>query len=183
MTTSAVSKKSDPVAPVCLLLAELLSREIDEPMLKMLRLPEVCGVLETAVPEIGNLLEENWDQARYEEHAVEFCRLFIYPAVCKPFAERWAQNGEEEDFSVRRWFEEGEVPEFPSRIAELPDHHIAKILFVRAGIADAESSTKADYHCQMIRPWAEPFANALGTESQLDIYRSTAAIMASLNLL
>lgn len=163
-----------------MLLAELLSREIDDSLLRLLRIPEVRRVVETAAPEAGDLVDGNWDGARFEEHAVEFCRLFVYPGVCAPNAERWAENLGENHLSVRRWFGDGEAPEFTKRIAELPDTHVAKILVVPAGLADADGSFKTDYDTQMIRPWAARFAEALEEQSRFPIYRAAGAIVAAL---
>jgi len=178
---SETATADDPVAPVCALLAELLSREIDEPLLSLLRLPEVRSVIETVAPETGALPGAKWDAARFEEHSVEFCRLFIYPGICAPRAEHWAKDFEEEQFSVRRWFDnEGAQPAFTPRIEELPDTHIAKILVVRAGLAGASEELVADFEAQMIRPWAASFASALEQQSQLPIYTAAAAIVGAL---
>ncbi len=163
-----------------MLLADLLSREIDDSLLDVLRLPDVRGVVERAAPEAAPYLEADWDRAKFEEHAIEFCRLFIYPAVCPPRADPWVKDCGEEHFSIRRWFAEGGIPEFSPRIAELPDTHVAKILVVRAGLADADAQTITAYESQMIQPWATTFADALGKQSQLPIYQAAAAIIAAL---
>lgn len=113
----------DSLAPVAYLLAELLSREVDA--------------------ELAAALEKPWSKTDFDAHTVEFCRLFIHPAVAPARPEHWLkiQNGER--FSIRRWFAEEDLPELAPHLSELPDTHIAKILAVRAGVGGASEESVA----------------------------------------
>lgn len=171
---------ADPNATVCALLAELLSREVDDSLLEILRAPEVKTLLTTDDSGLLPLLEDEWDAGAAEAHAVEFCRLFVQPCVCLPLAGRWAEGVNDEQLSVQRWIPEGTELPFAPHLAELSDTHIAKILALRAGLASAPPSLVAEYEQQMIQPWAPAFAEHLGNSAELPIYRSTAKILSAL---
>lgn len=184
---SVASKKCNPpagedsVAPVYGLLGELLSREIDEGLLAVLRLAEVREILTRVEPDVASVLEEIWDGARFEEHSVEFCRLFIYPGECLPIAGKWTGNAEDETFSVRRWFlEEGASPDMAKHLAELSDTHVAKILAIRAGLTGASDEVIEGFENEMIHPWRSAFAKRLSECAQLPVYRAVAGILDAL---
>jgi TorA maturation chaperone TorD len=185
---SVASKKYSPsavedsVAPVYALLAELLSREIDEGLLEVLRLTGVGEILTRVEPDLAPVLEGSWDGAIFQEHAVEFCRLFVYPGECLPIAGRWTGNAGDETFSIRRWFtEEGASPDMAKHLAELSDTHVAKILSVRAGLTGAPDEVIADYEREMIEPWRRAFAKQLSECARLPVYRAVADILDALD--
>jgi TorA maturation chaperone TorD len=184
---SVASKKCKPsagedfIAPVYALLGELLSREIDEGILEVLRLTEVGEILTRVEPGVAPVLEQTWDEAMFEDHAVEFCRLFIHPGECLPIAGKWTGNAEDETFSVRRWFiEEGPSSAMTNHLAELPDIHMAKILSVRAGMTESSEEVIAEYEQVMIHPWRGAFAKRLSECARLPIYRAAAGILDAL---
>ena len=167
----------DPLAPVAQLLAELLSREVDESLLSILRSEGVKEVLSAGDPELAAELDKTWEKSDFETHAVEFCRLFIYPAVAPARPEHWMKQRDGEQFSIRRWFEEENLPELAPHLAELPDTHIAKILAVRAGVSGASEEWVAQYEAEMIAPWVEKFAAALREKSEVALYRGVAVVI------
>ena len=60
MTMSAPSNVPDPLAPVAHLLAELLSREVDEELLNLLQADGVADVLAAGAPELAACLAKSW---------------------------------------------------------------------------------------------------------------------------
>lgn len=172
----------DSVAPVYGLLGELLSREIDEGLLDILRLPEVKEILISVEPEVASVLEQAWDETTFEAHSVEFCRLFIRPADCLPIAGRWTGNAEDEAFSVRRWFVEGMTSlSLSKHLDELADTHVAKILALRAGLSEVSDEVILEYEKEMIHPWRDVFASRLRESARLPIYRAVAGILDALS--
>lgn len=181
---SAALKKSDSpasedaLAPVYALLAELLSREIDQQLLDLLRLDGVKDVLAGVAPKAAASLDSSWNKADFEKHAVEFCRLFIHPAECLPLAGKWTGKADDETFSVRRWFED-DLPdsEMPKHLAELSDTHVAKIFAIRAGMTEVATEVVSQYEEEMIHPWRNAFAKSLSDSAKLPIYRAVAEIL------
>ena len=43
-----------------------------------------------------------WTAAVEEEYAVEYCRLFIRPGVCRPMADHWVRDAAPRQFSILR---------------------------------------------------------------------------------
>jgi len=184
---SAVSKNSDPaneddcMSAVYALLAGLLSREIDQNLLELLRVPPVKELLFQVEPEIAALFNEPWTPARQEAYAVEFCRLFIYPGVCHPHADAWVEGAADNQFSIHRWFEsESQDIGLPVQFAELSATHVAKILIVRAGLRGVSPEKIEAFELEMIRPWCGKFAAHLSSVAGTPIYRAVAAILTAL---
>lgn len=175
-----INETVDPLAPVAQLLAELLSREVDERLLSILRADGVREVLSAGDPELAAALETPWSKADFEAYAVEFCRLFIYPAVAPARPEHWMKTESGEQFSIRRWFEENELPELAPHFAELPDTHIAKILAIRAGVGESSKDHAAAYDAEMIAPWVNAFAEALRAKSEMALYRGIGRLLNAL---
>ena len=158
------------------------NKEVDTGLLELLRLPEVKGILADAEPALGEQLDAEWDAATLEEHAVEFCRLFIHPCLCLPLAGRWAEGVEDEQISVRRWFaDDSGVSALAPHFAELSDTHVAKILAVRAGLVGVDAGVVASYDEEMIRPWAAAFAEQLASSTTLPLYRAVAAMLRAIS--
>ncbi|MDF1657546.1 MAG: hypothetical protein P1U58_08030 [Verrucomicrobiales bacterium] len=171
------AKNSDPHAPVAQLLAELLSREVDDELLSLLQADGVKEVLAAGDPELAACLEKTWTKTDFEAHAVEFCRLFIYPAVAPARPEHWLKTQSGEQFSIRRWFAEEDLPELAPHLAELPDTHVAKILAVRAGVSGAPEEWVTQYEAEMISPWVEAFSAALQGKSEMALYRGLGVVL------
>lgn len=167
----------DPLAPVAHLLAELLSREVNEALLNLLRAQGVKDVLAGSDPELATSLEKSWSKHDFETHAVEFCRLFVYPAVAPARPEHWLNTQNGERFSIRRWFEEEDLPELAPHLAELPDTHAAKIFAIRAGVGATSEEWVQQYEEEMITPWLKPFAEALQAKSEVPLYRSVGTLL------
>jgi TorA maturation chaperone TorD len=112
---------------------------------------------------------------------VEFCRLFIHPAVCLPLAGRWASGYHAEHFSVRRWVHEDDIlAGLPPHLEELSDSHVAKILAVRAGMAGLPEDRVQGFEAEMIRPWSEAFGARLLESSEQPLYRAVGALIGQL---
>ena len=168
---------ADSLAPVAQLLAELLSREIDEDLLALLRADGVKDILAAGDSDLAASLEKPWTKADFEAHAVEFCRLFIYPAVVPARPEHWLKTQSGEQFSIRRWFAEEDLPELAPHLAELPDTHVAKIFAVRAGVSGASEEWVQEYEGEMVEPWVGALAGALREKSEVAVYRAAGVIL------
>ena len=96
-------------------------------------------------------------------------------------ADHWVRDAAPRQFSILRWFD-GDEPgtALAGHLAELPDSHVAKILAVRSGLADAPTELRTRFEEEMLIPWCRPFADRLVEVAGLPVYRAAGRLLQAL---
>lgn len=181
---SAKLKKSNPVQikestesiiGLQLLVAELLHRELDESLLKLLRQPQVLAFFTEAEPECADYISREWSKDHFEQAAVDFCDLFIMPeTACAPRAAAWLSIGgsvtTEAVDSLVNGFVTGWNIEVPASYLALPPDHASLLLYLSAIIRQAEPDQVDQFEAITLHSWLPEFGAELA-QTRSPIYK------------
>lgn len=189
---SAKLKKSNsvhsPQAGLYLLFAELLHRELDPPLRKLLLQPDVLDVFVQIEPACAHYLGKTWNEDDYEQAAVDFCDLFIMPESgsaprAAPRAAAWLEVGgalsaESVDAVVSQFITEWKI-EVPPSYQYLAYDHIALILYLSVVIAEQDLALAEEFKTAVMNPWIGSFSNSLKNATS-PVYSALGAMLLSI---
>ncbi len=189
MTTSAKSKKSNPESSssktgLYLLFGELIHREIDAKVLKLLRQPDVLAGFTEIEPECAQYLTKEWQESDFESAAVDFCDLFIMPeSGSAPRAAAWLEMGgeltaEAVDAVVNQFISDWKI-EVPPSYQYLAYDHLSLIFYIAVVIGQQDEALAEEFEAAVLTPWVGRFGESL-TKSSSPFYRALGEMLASL---
>ena len=179
-TLTISTSHNKTLAPVFKLLGHLWLFEIDAPLIRRLRAPEVRGLLES----LGDFTLPDDNAESLEELAIDFCQLLVGPkGHLSPIQSVWEQDQFQGDAatSMRRFTELLPGYEAPGAIL---DHVGVQLDYASKLMEQEEVSAVAQEILERFfndhLGWTGPLFKAITAQATTDLYRGLAKITESL---
>ncbi len=178
--------QADAYARLYGVLARIFISELDATAVRALCHPDIASVLETLHPGYEAYMQAGeWDEARLEALASDYCHLFILPQETglSLLASHWMRN---KDSPCSHWSEgleryKNTVTDIPDSIHRLPNDHLGVVLaFVGALYAseDIELQKLAPVaSAELLGPWIPKFVEKLGAMEANPIYSASGKLL------
>ncbi|MDF1811713.1 MAG: molecular chaperone TorD family protein [Verrucomicrobiales bacterium] len=177
-------EENEAVISLYLLISRLLNEELSPELREILIQPEVLDFLSRPEPEVRDYLMREWDDADYEQAAVDFCDTFILPdQSITPRAVAWLNEGDAVNADgihavVDTILREKHLS-LPDGIDPLPYDHASVLFFVAANLRQINDTQAGEFEKATLGSWIPAFGRALQKSSHC-FYRAIGSIVASL---
>lgn len=165
------------------LLSRIFLKEADAELVRELARPAIADVLETLEPGFAAYVAAPWDDARLEQSAAEYARLFLVPGGVAPYAAAWMQG---EEGAIRADLEEKintlydalQVRPADFGLGNVPSDHIGMLLALTSVALQVEASGGlAAQSRTLLDDWAPRFADAVIAQANDALYRGSARLL------
>ncbi len=172
------------VGAIHALLSRIFLKEADAELMTELARPEIADVLEELEPGFAEYVRGPWDDAKLEEEATEYARLFLLPRGVTPFATAWLEGDEgairadlEERIAVL--YDALRVRPADFGLGNVPSDHVGMLLALTSVALQVDSSGGLAAKCDELTSWVPHFAQRVAEESTSPLYRAAGRLTTS----
>jgi len=172
------------VGAIYALLSRVFLKETDAALLHELARDEIAQIGESLAPGFrARIAPPHDDEARLEEEATEYARLFLLPGGVSPYAAGWMAGEEgairaDLEERISNLYEVLRLRPADFGLGNVPSDHVGMLLALTAAAYGIEPSGDLANRCRaLLKPWGATFGETLATTTESPLYRAAGRLL------